>query len=250
MTELAVAAFGFAVIKGTRHRPRPESRLDTVGPVGDRRYCLIDLKSGKVLRTVQHPALVTVDVEEDDRGLVLELPTGASVSGHPVPSGQTVEIDYWGRKVPMEIVTGPHAEFFSDLLGREVQLARAPRGGVVFADPVSIATTGSIADLARRANHPQLLTEAARFRATFLIDEPEPFAEERWVGHEVTIGERRLRITAPIGRCGVIDVNPTSGERGSRLLKTLAGYRPCNAAGEPLFGVCAEVIPEEPIPGH
>jgi uncharacterized protein len=242
MTELAVAEFGFAVIKGTRHRPRPEARLDAAGPVGDRRYCLIDLKSGTVLRTVQHPALVTVDVEEDDRGLVLELPTGASVTGHPVPSGRTVEVDYWGRRMPMEIMNGPHVEFFSDLLGREVHLARAPRGGVVYADPVSIATTGSIADLARRAAHPQLLAEAARFRATFLVAEPEPYAEDSWVGREVTIGGRRLQVTAPIGRCAVIDIHPSSGERGSRLLKTLAGYRPRSASGEPLFGVCARVV--------
>lgn len=151
-------------------------------------------------------------------------------------------VDYWGRQVSMETMDGPHNSLLSEWLGKDVRLARAPRGGVVYADPVSIATTGSIRDLGRKANHPDLLTEAARFRATFIIDEEEPFVEERWLGREFTVRGRRLRITAPIGRCAVLDINPWTGGRGSRLLKTLAEYRPRNGAGEPLFGVCAEVL--------
>lgn len=240
--ELAVADFGFAVIKGTRHRSRPEAQLDAAGPVGDRRYCLVDLKSGKVLKTVQNPSLVTVDVHEEETGLVVELPTGVSVSAAPVPSGRVAMADYWGRKVPLEIMDGPHGSLLSEWLGKDVQLARAPQGGVVYADPVSIATTGSIRDLGRMADHPDLFTEAARFRATFIIDEDEPFVEERWLGREFTVRGCRLRITAPIGRCAVLDINPWTGERGSHLLKTLAEYRPRNGVGEPLFGVCAEVL--------
>lgn len=50
--ELTLVDFGFAVVKGTRHRSRPAAPLDAAGPVGDRRYCLVDPKTEKVLKTV------------------------------------------------------------------------------------------------------------------------------------------------------------------------------------------------------
>ena len=51
-----------------------------------------------------------------------------------------------------------------------------------------------------------------------------------------------LRIGGPIPRCAVIDHHPETGVKDVRLLKELVRSRPTNSAGEPMFGVYAEVV--------
>jgi len=244
--ELQVTRAGFAAVKGTRHLAYDAVALDARGALGDRRYCLVDVTGRRVLKTVQHPALVAVTAEVEGRRLAVALPGGESVSAEPTSSGETLTCDYWGRPVPLELLDGPHAALFSRHLGREVRLAAAPRGGVVFGEPLTLVTTASVRDLAertgRRGISDDLPGASARFRATLLVATDEPYAEERWLGQEVEAGGVRLRIGAPIPRCAVIDLDPATGERDGRLLKALATYRPLNRAGEPAFGVYARVV--------
>ena len=91
-------------------------------------------------------------------------------------------------------------------------------------------------------NAPDLVAQAARFRATVIIDTDVPYAEDRWEGQTVDLGDLQVRIGTSIPRCAVMDLDPLTGDRSAPVLKTLAGYRPRNAAGEPLFGVYAEVV--------
>ena len=86
------------------------------------------------------------------------------------------------------------------------------------------------------------LDEAARFRTTCLIETDVPYIEETWAGRTMALGDRWVRIGAPIPRCAVMDLDPVTGERNARLLKALAGYRPKNEAGEPVFGVYARIV--------
>ncbi|ONI66803.1 hypothetical protein BWI15_26770 [Kribbella sp. ALI-6-A] len=247
----SVLSAGFAPVKGTRHLSYPEVRFDRAGPVGDRQYCLVDLAAGRVLKTVENSTLIAVVSTLTDAGLEITLPTGETVCAPPEPTGEVVASNYWGRTVDLELTRGPHAALLSDWLDRDVHLARAPRGAVVFNAPVSIVTTASLRDLGARADHPDLAAEAARFRATLMIDTITPYAEEAWLGHVVRGGDVLLRVGAPIPRCAVIDFDPTHGIRRGRLLKTLARYRPTNAAGEPCFGVSADVIgPADAGPSH
>src|SRR5699024_5283393 len=134
-----------------------------------------------------------------------------------------------------------------ELARASVRLARAPRGDVVYGAPATMIATASLADLADRAARPELIAEAARFRATFVIDTDLPYAEETWEGREIRrgesgLGEIRVRVRGPVHRCAVMDLDPVTGERNARVLRTLAGYRPTNAAGEPVFGVYAEIV--------
>jgi uncharacterized protein YcbX len=237
-----VIAAGFAPVKGTRHLTYDEIVLEASGPVGDRRYCLIDETERRVLRTVQHPQLMAVVARTHDDRLEVTMPSGATVAEAPRPTGTMLPCDYWGREVPVELLDGPHAELFSDYLGKPVRLAEAPPGGVVFDAPVTLVGTASLRDLGEHADHPGLPAEAGRFRATLVVETDEPYVEESWLGREIPLGGARLRVGVPIPRCAVIDAHPETGERGARLLKTLAGYRPTNQAGEPSFGVYAEVV--------
>lgn len=237
---LTVVGRGFAPVKGTAHQPYDALVLDQHGAVGDRELCLVDVAARKVLRTVQHPRLLTVRATRHADGLDLAMPDGGTVSGALEPTGETVTCDYWGRSVDLEILDGPHAEACSDLLGRPVRLARAPRAGIIFAGPgVSLLGTASLRDLAERLG--VRAVDPARFRATLVVETQVPYEEEAWLGRELTLGTATVRIGLPVPRCAVIDHDPTTGERDARVLRTLAGYRPRNDAGEPLFGVLAGV---------
>lgn len=240
--QLSVLSLGFAPVKGTRHRARADAVLDDHGPGGDRMYCLIDVERRQVLRTVQNPRLIAVDASLHGPVLDVALPDGRSVSAPPEFLGETLTCDYWKREVALELTDGPHAALLSDWLDRPVRLARATRGEIVYGAPISIVATASVADLGERIGHPGLVDQAARFRATALIDTDEPYSEETWQGREMTLGDRRIVIGAPIPRCAVMDLDPVTGERNGRLLKTLAGYRPMSDAGEPVFGVYARIV--------
>ncbi|CUR57231.1 LigA [metagenome] len=233
MPELVVRAAGFSPVKGMRHLALPSVELDALGPVGDRSWCLVDVAARRVLRTVQHPSLLSVVARVEGDELSLTLPSRESLVAPAPPTGETVTYDYWGRAVPLALVDGPHASMASDFLGRDVRLAAAPRGGVVFAAPVTIVGTASLDAVG---------AEAARFRATLVVETDEPWVEDSWLGTTFRAGDAELRIGGPIPRCAVIDHHPETGVKDVRLLKELVGSRPTNSAGEPMFGVYAEVV--------
>lgn len=233
--ELPVRTVGFSPIKGTRHLAHPRLELDSLGPIGDRQWCLVDVGARRVLRTVQHPSLVSVVARTDGAVLEIGLPGGLSLAAEPVPTGETVTCDYWGRSVPLSLTDGPHAALLSDHLGRDVRLAAAPRGGVVFASPVTVIGSASLDALGEGV-------DAARFRATLVVETDEPWVEDSWLGTDLGVGDAVLRIGGPVPRCAVIDHHPETGVKDRRLLKALVQQRPVNEAGEPMFGVYAEVV--------
>ncbi|WP_231939093.1 MOSC domain-containing protein [Brevibacterium sandarakinum] len=240
--ELAVRSVGFTPIKGTRHLAQSDAEFDEWGPVGDRRYCLVDIDKQRVLRTVQNPSLVGILAQFHGAELEVTLPDERSVCAAPEASGETLTCDYWGRQVEAELTRGSHDALLSSWLGEPVRLAKVPRGDVVYGQPVTLVTTASIRDLGEQVGHPDLLAEAARFRATALVDTDTPYIEETWAGREMLLGGVRVRIGEAIPRCAVIDLDPVTGERGPRVLKTLAEYRGGNDKGEPFFGVYAQVV--------
>ena len=122
--ELVVRRAGFAPVKGMRHLALDAVDLDEQGAIGDRSYCLVDVDDARVLRTVQHPALIGVVAQVDGDVLGLTLPTGASVVARAEADGRTITCDYWGRPVDLELTDGPHAALALRLAGS----ARAARG--------------------------------------------------------------------------------------------------------------------------
>jgi hypothetical protein len=169
----------------------------------------------------------------------MTLPSGESVAAPPVVTDEVVECDYWGRSVPLALTDGPHAELCSRFLGRDVRLAAAPRGGVVFASPVTLVGTASLQDLSQRVGR---TVEPARFRATLVVETDEPYVEDTWLGADVRVGGATVRIGVPVPRCAVIDHHPETGVKDARLLKALVATRPTNAVGEPVLGVYADVV--------
>lgn len=239
---MLVARVGFAPVKGTRHRAHDAAELTVRGPTGDRAFCLVDLAAGRVLRSVENPALVQAVASLSGAVLRVELPAGYvedEVPGSP-GTGPVHRLDYWGRTAQVELLDGPWSAALSEHLGREVRLAR-PRASaqIVYAGAVTLVGTGSLDRLATALGGVQV--DSARFRSTLLVDTGDlpPHVEDDWVGHRLRVGEVVLRVTGRVPRCAVVDSDPVSGSRDAPVLAALAGYR--RADGEVLFGVDAEV---------
>lgn len=219
-----MARIGFTPLKGGRHQDHPSVELTADGPRGDRLFGLVDRHRGRVLRTVENPALVRTAASWDTGVLSVELPSGM-VEGRPRPTGEMLEVDYWGRTATVEVVDGPWAEAFSEHLGYDVVLTRplAP-GQVVYGGSVTLVTTSSLRLLSERVGRE---LGSARFRSTFLVDteDLEPHVEDSWVGDEIRAGEARIRVLGTVPRCAVVDLDPLTGEREAEVLRAIAAYR-------------------------
>jgi uncharacterized protein YcbX len=233
-----VSRIGLTPLKGTRHADRPSVELQDGGPVGDRVFCLVDRARRRVVRTVENPALIATRARWEAGLLTTVLPAG-TVEDVPAPSGEVLDVDYWGRTVPLQVLTGPWASAYSEFLGYRVVLARAPRpGDVVYGNPVSLVTTSSLERLSSEVGGP---VDEAQLRTTFTVDSGDGPAdvEDGWIGRRLRIGAAEVEVRAAIPRCAVVDLDPVTGGRRARVLRTMASYR--RVHGEILFGVDATV---------
>ena len=230
-----VTRIGFTSLKGARHLDRPFVDLAWDGPVGDRVFCLVDLARERVLRTVENPTLLQTRVTWDAGLLTVSLP-GASAQGVPAFTGETRTLDYWGRRVALEIVDGPWAAAYSQHLGYDVMLARSPAGDVVYGASVSLVTTGSLDELSRRVGTP---VRDSQMRATITVHTEAPHLEDAWIGRRLQLGEAEVQVRSAIPRCAVIDLDPDTGRRRTDALRALADYR--RQRNELGFGVDAVV---------
>lgn len=237
-SRLRVERLGLALVKGTRHTDRDEIDLDDHGPVGDRTWCLVDRAAARVLRTVENPRLLLLTVRAHGDRLVVTTREGTTTEATTRDAADGIHgYDYWGRGARIRLQdTGLNA-VFSDYLGREVTLARAERGDVVYAEPVSIVTTGALRRLSEAITSSGYAAPPAldvRFRATVTVDSDEDPAP----GTRLRLGEAVVEVGGPLERCAVIDLDPETGERRPpRLLEHVR-----SDDGRLLFGVGARVV--------
>ena len=245
MRHVHVSRIGLTPLKGARHVALNHVRLDRDGPADDRVFALVDPAAQRVLRTVEHPAMVRTVADWDGGELTVRLP-GETVSGAPSATGDVVKVDYWGRTVAVEVVDGPWADAYARYLCHDVLLARATGlGTTVYGSSVSLVTSSSIEHLQERLGEP---VDDARFRATFTVATPgePPHVEDSWQGRRLRLGDAEVEVRDPLPRCAVIDIDPESGERQGHLLRCLGGYR--HLSGEVLFGVDAVVTRPGRVP--
>ncbi|MGC9506215.1 MOSC domain-containing protein [Baaleninema sp.] len=76
-----------------------------------------------------------------------------------------------------------------------------------------------------------------RFRPNFVIDGLSAWEEFQLVGHRLQLGSVLVEVTAPIGRCFNINVNPDTGEADLPLLDALSQH-----FGQARTGVIAKVL--------
>ena len=223
--------------------------LETTGVRGDRRFYLVD-EDGMLLNAKRMPRLLTVRAAVEDGRLVLRFADGTTVDGE-VQLGEHLETNFFGRPVIGRIVEGPWNEPLSQLIGRQVRVARTEREG----DGVdrgrragaSLVSTASLDALgvAASATRP---VDGRRFRMTVGVDGLEPHAEDDWIGSRVRLGGAVVAVREHVGRCAVTTLDPDTGIRDLETLDTIAAYRADIPTREPLpFGVWCEVVGSGPV---
>lgn len=95
--------------------------------------------------------------------------------------------------------------------------------GVFDTMPVSLITTATVAALGAEVGRD---LDIRRFRPNLVIETAQgPFAEDAWVGHELRIGDARVRVDQRDPRCVVITVDPDTGVRDPEILRVVAQQR-------------------------
>ena len=174
-----------------------ELAVAPTGVVGDRRYALRDVSTGKVLSAKRHGVLLEASATTDaDGGVTMTLPDG-STHAATEPGVDSLLSDWLGFPVTLaaadtaqgngvyefafDIDDSPDAEWFDiDIpLGSFVDLAGA-----------HLLTTASLEAIA--AHHPEGDWDVRRFRPTALIDTDgaDGFVEDAWVDRNRGAGHR------------------------------------------------------------
>jgi hypothetical protein len=157
---------------------------------------------------------------------------GAAVDGAVpthvrTPGGE--ELDLFGPEL---------AEELGRRCGQAVEMMYLDRG--VFDEAsVSLITEATVGEISELAGH---RPDVRRFRPNIVISsrESHPFEEDEWVGGVLSFGEdaaaASIAVTKLDERCGMVNLDPDSGQRTPSLLKAVVGERDNKA------GVYGEVI--------
>lgn len=96
--------------------------------------------------------------------------------------------------------------------------------GVFDTFPLSLLSTRTIARLGEAVG---VALDVQRFRPNLLVEAEEggEFPEDGWLGSVLRIGGMRMRVDKRDGRCVVITIDPSTGERNPAILRTVAEDR-------------------------
>ena len=106
-----------------------------------------------------------------------------------------------------EVVVGqPDSDaILSAHFGEPVSLKRETDVPHQDAAQLSIVGSATLAELGRHEGDGRPV-DPRHLRANIVVQTEQPYAEEDWVGHDVTIGEVGLRVSEPIERCRMVGV--------------------------------------------
>jgi uncharacterized protein len=238
----SVAWITIAPVKALALESLEEVELAEGGPVGDRRFFLVDetgrLVNNKGLGILQQVRPV---YDETDRTLELAFPDGEKVKGE-VSLGDEIGTAFWDITLPARLVVGPWSDALSELAGKSLRLVDAGRPAVDRGrgGAASLVSTASLAVLAQELGVDGV--DGRRFRMQFGIDGVDPHAEDGWLRKRIAIGQAIVVPIGNVGRCAVTTQNPETGRPDLDTLKALARYRDVPETTEPLpFGVHAAV---------
>ncbi len=126
-----------------------------------------------------------------------------------------------GRALPLD---SPELQTeLAQAYGHAVSLIRIGRG-IYDTLPVSVMSVATAQALAAAVD---FLLDYRRFRQNIIIKtfDGRPFAEESWVGAVIAVGEVHFRLNQQIERCQMINVDPDTAVRDTRVLKWVAQTR-------------------------
>jgi uncharacterized protein len=162
-------------------------------------------------------------------------------AAYPQAPGEALDPD----APPLPLLTGPDGRRFtwddpalagalSDDLGREVELVRDLALMPDLQDSLLLTVEASHAALEDELARPIALR---RFRTNLHLRlDAEAFAEERWDGRRVRVGEAELELLHPCVRCAIPTRDPDTAEKWPELLRHLARTH------DTIFGINARAV--------
>jgi uncharacterized protein YcbX len=237
-----LAALFIHPVKSLRGLEVSSAEVDALGPVGDRRFLVIDA-GGNFLtqRAVPRMAQVGAFLDESTLTLRCEGFGDLRVRRSPDPRAPLLTVRVWKSEgLQAEDCGGEPAAWISRALGvssrlvrigaafrRQVLKAAARPGDLVsFADacPFLATSEASLGELNRRiAEEDAGAVPMVRFRPNLVLSGSGPFEEDSWT--RLRIGEIEFRSAGPSARCAISCTDQLTGERGVEPLRTLAKFR-------------------------
>ncbi len=231
--------------------------VDEGGAEGDRRLALVDAETGYVASAKQARlwrGLLKCTARAGAGRVSIALPDGTNVAaddpdvdellsrllGRPVhlisarPEGATLERPDPERLLELGLEADP-----AEVGGRILEIAQATPGDSFTDDaPLHAITTATLEHIG---------VEALRYRPNLVIATPAgypPYAENDWIGSELTVGEVRMRVLAATTRCVVPTLEHGPLPRAPEALRTPAADNRFRASGsaQPCAGAYLEVV--------
>lgn len=237
-----VARLSVAPVKSLRLLHPERVRLERSGVPENRRFYLAE-PDGTLFTAAKFGPVVAIVPEYDavSEWLRLRFPDGAIVEGDVSRGGRDVTTDFFGRAVAGRMLEGPWAEAFSSYVGRPLRLVRVVASGDGNDDaPVSLFSTASAEELARRSGQPEAL-DSRRFRMLVEVAGCKPHEEDRWKGTAVQVGGAVVKVVGVVGRCVITTQSPSTGHKDLDTLRAIKAYRGVRGKSVP-FGVYADVL--------
>ncbi len=234
-------------LKGARGITVDSLTFDARGPVGDRRWMLVDEAGFAITpRGVTRLVLLQQSFSTHNRDGAIRLAMeGVGSCELMVPSRAVVRnVGIWDDTIPAYDAGDDVAAWCTMALGtpcRAVRIADEARrplqqrfSGSLSADgrettlsdgaPLLVLSEQSVAALnARLAAQSARPLAIDRFRPNIIVATAQAHDEDSW--RDVRIGDVTISVGAPCKRCVVTTINPRTAEKGVEPLRTLAAYR-------------------------
>ena len=227
-------------VKSMRGEARESVSVGPSGIDGDRRFGLLDTRSGTIISAKKDGRLLDARAMLAGVELTVRLPTGETALATG-PSVDTALTQWLGRPVRL-VEARPDGRGtyempvdFEDDESEPLQW-QGPAGSFVDSAPIHLLTTASLR--AGSAERPDLQWEVPRFRPNVMIDaEGDDFIEQGWIGRRLSIGEVVLDIRRPCSRC----VMTTRAQPGG-IERQLDILRHLNTAHGSNLGVLGRIV--------
>ena len=222
--------------------------FDQNGPVGDRRYMLVD-NNGRFLTQRTLPAMAHIYPRIEENVLIVDAegqPTLRVTGQRAADGGRQLDVSVWKDSLPAQDCGDEAAAWFEAVLGRACRLVQlsdntqrqvnrkyAEAGEWVgFADgyPLLVTTEESLDVLSQAVGRP---LDMLRFRPNIVLAGAPAFAEQTWQALNSENGGL-IKITKPCERCVIPTRDIATQQREGDMLAVMKQH--CLIDGKIIFG--------------
>ncbi len=225
--DLAVAQLWRYPVKSMQGERLPAVKVHADGLEGDRRWGVLDVRTGRVLTGRREPTLLGARASlGEGTEPSIELPDGTGLVGAGDATDGALS-EWLGRPVRLveAAAHGDRAEFFADPTDDASEAVEwtMPPERFVDAMPLLLMTTASLR--AGAALHPAGQWDVRRFRPNVLFDgSGDGWLEDAWCGQIVRIGEVEVVPQQPCIRCTMVTRPQPGLTRDLEVYRTLARH--------------------------